>query len=69
VPSPAENNPDDYYGLSLGLGFTQNNVFSFDIAYQFRYGNDVSEYLFKEVNFTQDVKEHMLYASMIIYQF
>jgi long-subunit fatty acid transport protein len=69
VPSPAENNPDDYYGLSLGLGFTQNNVFSFDMAYQFRYGNNVSEYLFKEVNFTQDVKEHMLYASMIIYQF
>ncbi|MGE0083973.1 MAG: OmpP1/FadL family transporter [Desulfococcaceae bacterium] len=68
-PAPAENSPDDYYGFSVGSGFTLNNRFSLDMAWQFRYGNDVGEYILKGMEFSQDVQEHMLYLSLIVYLF
>ncbi len=68
-PAPAENSPDDYYGFSIGSGFTLNNRFSLDMAYQFRYGNDTGEYILKGMEFSQDVQEHMFYLSLIVYSF
>jgi len=68
-PAPAEKNPDDYYGFSLGTGYIKNNICSFDIAYMYRMGNDVSSSLLKDEGFSQDVQEHMVYLSTILYFF
>lgn len=68
-PAPAEGNPDDFYGFSLGLGFTKNDRFSLDIAYQYRFGNDVGQSVLEELQFSQDVCEHMIYLSAILYHF
>jgi long-subunit fatty acid transport protein len=64
--APAENSPDDYYGFSLGSGFVFKR-FIFDIAYQFRFGNDVGGSVLEELDFSQDVREHIVYASLIIH--
>jgi len=68
-PAPAENNPDDFYGFSLGFGFTKPDWFSLDIAYQYRFGNDVGKSLFQDWQFSEDVKENIVYLSMIWYKF
>jgi hypothetical protein len=66
-PAPAEGSPDDFYGFSIGSGFTENNRFSIDIAYQYRFGRDVGKSVLQSRNFSQDVDEHMLYLSIIFY--
>ena len=66
-PSPAEDGSDAFYGCSFGTGFTKGKIV-FDIAYQYRFGNDVSEYILKEFDFSQNVLEHTVYAS-VIYHF
>lgn len=66
-PAPAEGRPDDYYGFSLGSGMARGKVV-FDIAYQYRFGNDVAGHLYDNLDFSQDLREHTLYAS-IIYHF
>ncbi len=72
-PAPAEGSPDDFYGFSLGAGFTESDRFSLDIAYQYRAGNDIGASLFVSetgnLGFSQDVDEHMVYISMILYNF
>jgi len=75
--SPAKGNPDDFYGVSLGAGFTQiGNTerergyygFSFDLALQYRYGNDVSAGIIpSSYEFSQDVREYTVYSSLIFY--
>ena len=70
-PAPAEDGRDDYYGFSTGSGvsFKKNDRlwFSFDLAYQYRYGQDVGSSILEHLDFSQDVSEHMLYASWIQY--
>jgi len=66
-PAPAEGSPDEYYGISLGSGYARGKVV-FDIAYQFRWGNDVGSHLYEGLDFSQDMREHTLYTS-IIYHF
>ncbi len=66
-PAPAEGSPDDFYGFSLGSGFTLNDRFSLDIAYQYRFGNDVGDHILEPLGFSQDVSEHTLYFSVIFY--
>ena len=65
-PAPAEGNPDDYYGFSLGSGFAKGRVI-FDIAYQYRFGRDVGGSLLQNLDFSQDVDEHFIFASLIFY--
>lgn len=65
-PAPAEGSPDDYFGFSLGSGFAKG-PFVFDIAYQYRFGNDVGSSILQNLNFSQDVKEHTVYSSLIIH--
>jgi len=64
-PAPAEDTTDKYYGFSLGTGIAYKK-YVFDIAYQYRFANDVTKYVFPKQGFSQDVKEHTLYSSMAI---
>jgi len=65
-PAPAEGSPDDFYGLSFGSGIAYRQCI-FDIAYQYRFGNDVGTSIMKNLNFSQDVDEHTIYSSVIIH--
>ncbi len=82
-PAPTKGNPDDYYGLTLGMGLTSGGVqtdqasgglkktrkkFAFDMAYEYRWGDDVGTSILPNYpNFSQDVQEHMIYSSLIFY--
>lgn len=65
-PAPAEGSPDDFYGFSLGSGFARG-PYIFDIAYQYRFGRDVGGSILQNLDFSQDVDEHSLFASLIIH--
>jgi len=65
-PAPAQGNPDDYYGFSLGLGIKFGS-YAMDTSYQFRFGNDVGDTLLKQYDFSQDVQEHTFLMSFIYY--
>jgi long-subunit fatty acid transport protein len=65
-PAPAENGQDNYYGFSLGSGISLGR-FAFDLAYQYRTGNAVGSSLVQQYGFSQDVQEHNVYSSLIVY--
>lgn len=65
-PSPAEGSPDDYFGCSLGTGLAYER-YIFDIAYQFRFGNNVGKDIRQDDDFSQDVREHKIYTSLIVH--
>ena len=65
-PKPAEGSPDDYYGLSFGSGIARGRAV-FDVAYQYRFGNDVGKYILEDYDFSQDIREHTIYASVIFH--
>ncbi|MBI9085454.1 MAG: outer membrane protein transport protein [Desulfobacterales bacterium] len=65
-PAPSAGSPDDYYGFTLGTGLGYKR-WIFDMAYQYRFGNDVGTSLMRGVDFSQDVKEHMIYVSLIVH--
>jgi long-subunit fatty acid transport protein len=65
-PAPSKGSSEDYYGFSLGSGITCTR-FSFDIAYQFRFGNDVGHYMLQGIGFSQNLQEHTVYASLVYY--
>jgi long-subunit fatty acid transport protein len=65
-PAPADGSPDNYYGFSLGSGIAYGR-FIFDIAYQFRFGNGVGATQMPDLKFSQDVREHTIYTSLIIH--
>lgn len=62
-PAPAKGSLDDFFGLSIGDG----ERFAFDMAYQYRFGNNVRKFMLDGFDFSQDVREHIVYASVIIY--
>lgn len=67
-PRPSLDDPADVYGFSVGSGMTFKR-FSIDAAYQFRWVNNVDgedvDSSFTDTKF--DHKEHLFYASMIVY--
>ena len=65
-PAPAEGSPDDYFGFSLGSGIAYGR-FIFDIAYQYRFGNNVGTSILQNLNFSQDMEEHTVYTSVIVH--
>lgn len=65
-PEPTEGDPDDFYGFSLGSGIAANR-FAFDIAYQYRWGNDVRKVRLGSEEIYQDIQQHTVYASIIYY--
>ena len=66
-PAPAEGSPDNFYGVSVGSGIGWKQIV-FDIAYQFRFANDVGQSTLEHLDFSQDVREHTVYAS-VVYHF
>jgi long-subunit fatty acid transport protein len=66
-PIPSENNGDDIYGFSLGTGWTILDKYSIDIAYQYRYGNNVGGQYLSNLGFSQGIRESQIYCSFIIY--
>jgi long-subunit fatty acid transport protein len=72
---PAEKVPDDYYGVSLGIGgvrkIKESGYFprcSFDLACQYRWGTNVRDDILQEYIFSQPlVQEYRVYFSLIIY--
>ncbi|OQY52776.1 MAG: hypothetical protein B6245_23355 [Desulfobacteraceae bacterium 4572_88] len=75
-PAPAKGSPDDYYGVSIGTGLVYEprerwglcERLVFDIAWQFRFGEDVGRHNLPETfGFSQDVYEHTVYTSLIVH--
>ncbi len=64
-PAPTVGNPDDFFGFSIGTGIGIKR-FVFDIAYQYRFGNNVGSSILKEQDLSQDVEEHTVYTSVTI---
>ncbi len=76
-PAPAEGGYDEYYGFALGSGISKkysqkdslsNNIFEYDIdvAYQYRFGNNVGTSTAPLYGLSYDIEEHMIYLSCII---
>ena len=66
-PMPSEESPDDYWGMTFGTGFVMKNLYSLDIAYQYRFGHNVNQFILKNEQFSQDVHEHSVNLSLIIF--
>jgi long-subunit fatty acid transport protein len=70
--APGDGTPDDYYGATLGLGVLIKNRVNVDLAYQYRWGNNVRKDTLAgagpfENGFSEDVQQHNLYLSTVIY--
>jgi len=68
-PEPARENPDDFYGFSLGFGVTLGRMapVAIDLAYQYRFGRNVEGDSIKGQNSPADVRQHLFYHSVIYY--
>ena len=63
-----DGKPDNFYGFAAGVGLLAFQRFNFDVAYQFRYGNDVnSDFSTGVESFSEDVIQHRLVFSTVIY--
>lgn len=66
-PEPKEGDPEDFYGFSLGTGIGYKK-FIFDVAYQFRWANNVDgENLISTGDTEVDVRQHSVLASVIVH--
>ena len=63
-PEPTEDKPDTFYGYSLGGGISAGSLV-FDVAYQYRWGDDVRKVRLGQEEVFQDVEQHTVYASLI----
>jgi len=64
-PEPADNHPDDFWGITLGTGVSIKNAV-LDIAYQYRQGNNVGNQALTSIPGSEaDVFQHLIIASMI----
>ena len=65
-PSPAVGEVDEYYTVSVGAGLQVGRLM-FDVAYEFRWGNNVNGDSLEPFNATQDVQRHRVLSSVILY--
>ena len=66
-PAPAVDGVDDFYTVSMGAGIQFAERFNVDLAYEFRFGNEAYADTRRDISATQDVRQHRLMASMIVY--
>ena len=68
VGAEASGGPDAFYGFTLGFGALAYQRVNLDIAYQYRYGNDVnSDFLRGQRGFSEDVEQHRILLSTVVY--
>lgn len=65
-PSPAVKDVDNFYTLNGGIG-VQLGRYNLDIAYEYRWGNDVNRHFLESLDATQDVHRHRILASLLYY--
>lgn len=70
--SRGDGKPDDYYGVTLGGGLLIGSRVNIDLAYEYRWGNNVRKDTLAgagifERGFDTDVDQHSLYLSTVIY--
>ncbi len=65
-PAPAQGNPDDFFGFSVGSGVGWKQ-FHFDFSYQYRFAHNVGSSVLKKWDFSQDISEHTVYSSLVIH--
>ena len=65
-PGPTKKGGDDFYGFSLGTGFTKKK-FSLDASYQLRYGRKVTGDIPSIKDSSADIYQQMFMMSMIYY--
>jgi hypothetical protein len=65
--SPAENTTDLFWKLSLGTGIEFIDYYAIDFAYQFRFADNVGESILAPMKFSQNIREHEMYSSIIFY--
>jgi long-subunit fatty acid transport protein len=63
-PEPTADSPDDFYGFSLGSGIAYKSIV-FDIAYKYRWGDNVRKVRLGQEEVFQDVKQHTVHTSLI----
>ena len=66
-PAPAIGDSDDFYTVNVGAGVQIHNRVSFDLAYEFRWGDRVNGDALRGFSTSQDVRRHRILASMICY--
>ena len=65
---PAAGEPDDYYTVSLGSGFSMGKGVGksiIDIAYSLTYGHDVQSIVPEQPDLKSDIMEHQIFTSLI----
>lgn len=65
-PAPAVNDHDRYYTGTLGVGL-QKGRYAIDLAYEMRVGKAVNGSMATNMNAAQDVVQHRVLASVIVY--
>jgi long-subunit fatty acid transport protein len=65
-PEPAKGHLDEFYGFSCGTGYASGR-FVFDLAYQFRTGNNVTGDIPAVEGSNADIKNHTAMFSVIYY--
>jgi len=65
--APAKKSKDKFWGITLGTGIEFIDKCSFDIAYQFKFANNVRNSILESMDFSQDIREHIIFSSMILY--
>ena len=65
-PVPSEGGTDEFYGFSFGSGIAYGR-YIFDVAYQYRFAHVVGESILDTMDFSQDIKEHLVYSSLIVH--
>ena len=66
-PAPAIDNVDDFYTVNMGTGIQFLEHLNLDIAYEFRWGNNVNSDTFQGFDASEDIRQHRVLASMIYY--
>jgi long-subunit fatty acid transport protein len=67
APGDGDGKAENIYGLALGGGISYDN-WVFDIAYQYRWGDDIGKNAIPAVEFSQNITEHQVIGS-VFYRF
>lgn len=65
-PVPQRGRLDDYYGIALGTGYS-TGLFSVDISWNYRFGDNVNGNIGSIEERSVDIKQHTLLSSLIWY--